>query len=71
MSTITRYVIVTEANHEEDYEYPNLDEAQADAEERCEKGERLAVIERQYTYEDSELVWTSNGGSTWPPRARR
>lgn len=71
MSTISRYVIVNDQDHEEDHEYDSYDEAETDASARVAKHhERLAIIERQYEYTDSELVWTSTGADHWPPRGR-
>lgn len=70
MATISRYVIVNDQDHEEDYEYEDFDKAKEDAETREEKGERLAIVERTYEYSDSELVWTSTGADRWPPRGQ-
>jgi hypothetical protein len=61
MAEILRYVHVDLNDNEGDYEYDTLQEAIDAADE----GE--AIICRTYTYDDSELVWTPNGGSTWPP----
>lgn len=66
MSTILRYVLVDRTGHERDHEYEDYPEACADALEAS-----CAVLERTYTYTDSELVWTPSGGSTWPPSTRR
>lgn len=62
MSEITRYVLVDRDDHEQDYEYETLDGARVPCD-----GEEFAIIERTYTYDDSELVWTPNGATTWPP----
>ena len=61
---ITRYVLVNRDNQEQDTEYDEFsyDEAVAEAEKLG-----FAVIERHYTFDDSELVWTPNGSSSWPP----
>jgi hypothetical protein len=64
MSHISRYVLVSKGNQEGDHEYEEYDEAVEAA------GDDHAVIERQYEYADSELVWTPNGGDTWPPKKR-
>lgn len=61
MSEILRYVLVDESDNEQDYEYEKFDEAVEAA------GSEMAVVQRTYTYDDSELVWTPNGKSTWPP----
>ena len=63
MSEIRKYVIVTDGNVEDDYEYDDPNEAI----EKAGKRGRTAVIARVYTFDDSELVWTSTGDSTWPP----
>lgn len=62
MSSISKYVLVDAADNEGDYEYDTLAEAQEQA------GNDHAVIERTYVYDDSELVWTPDGGDIWPPR---
>jgi hypothetical protein len=64
MAHISRYVLVSKGNQEGDHEYEEYDEAVEAA------GDDHAVIERQYEYADSELVWTPNGGDTWPPKKR-
>lgn len=63
MSEIRKYVIVTNANVEDDYEYDDPNEAIENAAKRG----LTAVIARIYTFDDSELVWTSTGDNTWPP----
>ncbi len=61
MSEIHKYVLVdednVEANHEFDY-YPDAVLA---------AGNTDAVICRTYVYDDSELVYTPDGSSIWPP----
>lgn len=64
MSEIRRYVLVSQDDIEGDYEYDSYDEAVNDA------GSTHAVVERTYVYDDSELVWTPDGGSIWPPSKR-
>jgi hypothetical protein len=59
---ICRYVLVDKSDVEQDYEYTRYDEAVEAAEKQD-----CAVIERKYTYDDSELVWTPDGSNTWPP----
>lgn len=63
MTTISRYVVVDADDEEGDWEYDSFDEAKADA---LEQGD-CAVIEREYEYSDSSLVWTPNGETFWPP----
>lgn len=63
MAEIRKYVIVHADNSEGDHEYDDPNEA-------IEQAARLgttAVIARVYAFDDSELVWTSTGDSTWPP----
>ncbi len=62
MSTILRYVLVDRDDREADGEYHILSEAIAAASD----GDH-AIIEREYEYSDSSLVWTPNGADTWPP----
>jgi len=57
------YVLVDRGGVEDDYEYASMAEAVAEA-------SRLggyAVVEREYEYNDSSLVWTPDGEGTWPP----
>jgi len=65
-----RYALVDRDNTEGDYEYSSLREAQ-----RAGRKYDQAVILRAYVkedgewrYDDSELVWTPDGGNVWPPR---
>lgn len=64
MSNIRRYVLVPFDNCETDHEYDTFDEAQTAA---VKWSEPVAIIARIYTYDDSELVWTSTGHDQWPP----
>lgn len=67
LGNILKYVIVNENNVEDEHEFDTLVEARGVAEVRSGLGERLAIIERQYAFEDSDLAWTSTGDTTWPP----
>jgi len=62
-ATISRYVLVNPDDVEQDWEYTDYREAEEEA-------RRLgyAVIEREYVYDDSSLVWTPDGSETWPPK---
>ena len=62
-TTIERYITMNRANQEGDIEYETLEEAIEEA-----KGIEGAVIEREYSYTDSQLVWTADGGNQWPPK---
>lgn len=64
MPSISRYVLVDRNDQEQDYEYESYDEAVTAA------GDTHAVIEREYEYSDSQLVWTPNGRDSWPPRTK-
>ena len=65
MSQISRYVLCDRLGVELGYEYASYAEAELDAARwRC------AVIERMYSYTDSDLIWTPNGEDTWPPGKR-
>lgn len=66
MTEIRKYVVVDADDQESDTEYDSLQDAIRDA---TLAGLSRAVIARIYTYEDSELVWTSTGGDVWPPSA--
>lgn len=62
MSEILKFVLVDADGVEGDYEYDDCQEAIKSA------GTTHAVIQRTYTYDDSELVWTPNGRHIWPPK---
>lgn len=65
MSQLSRYVLCNKEGVELDYEYDNYADVELDAGRwQC------AVVERLYTYTDSELIWTPNGADTWPPQSR-
>lgn len=64
MAEILRYVLVDESDVEGDYEYEKFDDAVKDA---AKYGK--AVVQRTYTYDDQELVWTPDGSDVWPPSA--
>lgn len=66
MSTISRYVLVDKDDQESDHEYESYIDAENDAAFRG-----AAVIERTYEYSGSELVWTPDGSSVWPPSTDR
>jgi len=63
MAAIRRYVLVDKVGHAQDYEYADFTEAKWEAQHSG-----WAVIEREYEYIDSRLVWTPNGGDVWPPK---
>lgn len=68
MGEILRYVLVDDRGTEGDWEYPTYAEAVIAA---CELEPVQAVIERTYTYSDSDLIFVPNGGQTWPPKDER
>lgn len=59
---ITTYVVVDENNQYASEEHDTMQEAINDATQRG----NAAVVELQYEFTDSELVWTPNGGNVWP-----
>lgn len=65
MAEILRYVLVDKDNNEGHNEYEDMSMAIEAADDDH------AVVERTYTYDDSELVWTPDGSNTWPPKKRR
>lgn len=67
MASIYRYVLVDEADNEEDAEYDSFDEALFAAQAR---GGDVAIIAREFEYTDSELVWTPHGEDVWPPEQK-
>lgn len=69
MKRIVTYVLVDEHDTENLTEYTSLNAAKAAAATRG----NHAVIKREYlddhgeyVYNDSELVWTPDGSTTWP-----
>ncbi|ANA86489.1 hypothetical protein BH762_gp029 [Gordonia phage OneUp] len=62
MAEIVKYVLVDSDDNEGDHYYDSLVEARQIA--------RLtdqAVVAHTFEFSDSELVWTPNGDTTWPP----
>lgn len=64
MSEIRQYILVDESDNEGTAIYSDYDEALEDA-----RRYGHAVVAQVYEYTDSELVWTPDGGDTWPPEA--
>jgi hypothetical protein len=65
MSEIRTYVLVNEDDEYVSDEFDTLDEAKNEISFR---NEAYAIVSLVYTFEDSELVWTPDGGNVWPPR---
>ena len=65
---IYRYVLVDRKGVEDDDE---LDDYQEAVDKAQGFGTSHAVVERTYTYSDSELIWTPDGSKVWPPKPRR
>ena len=63
--SISRYVIVDDDGVEEPWEYHCFRDAQAEANLRSHP---VAIVEREYVYDDSTLVWASDGSTVWPPQ---
>lgn len=63
MAEITKYVLVDLDNTWGDYEFNKLDEAI----ELATRAGDTAVLELTYSFSDSALVWTPDGGDIWPP----
>jgi hypothetical protein len=65
MSTmIHTYVLVDTDNEDGDIEYDTLEEARNAA---SQMDEPHAIIEKLYTFSDSNLIETPDGGDVWPP----
>lgn len=62
MAEILRYVTIDKDGEDGEDEFETAREA-------IEAARRIggAVMMRTYEYADSELVWTPDGGDTWPP----
>ena len=58
---ISKYVLVDQYGETESAVYDSYQEAEREA------GSTHAVIEYQFEYADSELVYTPDGSGTWPP----
>ena len=59
---ICRYVLVDSDNEEESWLYDTYKEAVKAA------GNTHAVVEYEFEYVDSSLVYTPNGDSVWPSK---
>lgn len=64
MSEINRYVVLDVDGHQTSGEYDTLDEARQVAQR-----DGGAVEAHVYEWSDSELVWSPNGETEWPPPA--
>jgi hypothetical protein len=62
LAEIRRYILVDTDDTELDPEFDSFTEAQEQA-----QASGCAVAARIYEYSDTELVWTPDGGDTWPP----
>lgn len=60
--TIRTYVLVDRSGSYVSEEMDTLEEAKDEAEDRG----HVAVVEFQYEFTDSELVWTPDGSNIWP-----
>jgi hypothetical protein len=63
MSEIRKYVLVNANDQEENHEYNLLHDAVEDAKRRHVP---MAVIARTYVFDDSEMVWNTEGSDVWP-----
>lgn len=63
MAEIIRFVTVDLADNEGESEYVTREEAIAVASKSSH-----AVAMRTYVLDDTELVWTPDGGNFWPPK---
>lgn len=75
MASILKYVVVDKHDQEQDWEEDTYQEAVDEAERRATAtGDPWAVIEREYEYSDSALVYTTDQGHgdsiSWPPSKR-
>lgn len=63
MATISKYVLVGLDNVEQDVEYDTFNEAR----DAAVRAGNTAVLEVEYEYSDSSLVWAPGGTDRWPP----
>jgi len=71
MSTISRYLVVDAFdNHDTAVEYDNFKTAKANAElaARC-HGEPYAVLEVEYEFSYTSLVFATDGSDVWPHKS--
>lgn len=61
---IYRYIVVDADNEQVRSDWEDYDDAETAA-GRLEQP--TAVVEREYTFSDSQLIWTSTGDDFWPP----
>lgn len=64
MGDITRYALVGPGGEQGDHEYDTENDAIGAA---LLESEPHAVIAVVYTFDDTDLVWTPDGGDVWPP----
>lgn len=68
---ISRYVLVGLDDMEGDVEYPTMEEAKIEALRLSGAGQgQYAIVAHMYEYADTELIWTPDGESVWPPSVR-
>lgn len=65
-ATISRYVL-EDVDGNQDGEFDSYQEAEDAAWVSARNGVPVAVIELEYEYADSSLVWAPGGADTWPP----
>ncbi len=70
MSTISKYTIANaEGEDEIDSVYDTFDDAKGRADlKAAQTGEPWAVIELEFEYSDSMLVYATDGSDVWPPQ---
>lgn len=62
MSEIRKYILVDSHGNEDDCYRDDYRDAYEQARKR-----NCAVVAHVFTFDDSELIWTPNGDTTWPP----
>lgn len=66
---ITTFVVVNDKDQYSSEEMPTMDEAVRAAQQlAAQTGRKYAVVQFEYEFADSGLVWTPNGSDQWPPK---
>ena len=64
---ISKYDVIDATGESVAGTFDHYDEAKRDADDRSSDTEMFAVIEMEFEYRDSALVYTTDGSNVWPP----
>jgi len=66
--TIERFIVVDSNGETIAEDFDTYDEARSFTHKFYGSDQRVAIVARIFEYSDSELVWTSDGSNSWPPK---